>query len=122
MTRGDRRAAARATETQPLLWNVAGLLGEGAGAVRDYVFEDVSIDLGDDLPQAVDIADVGDVGDEVVPPATHRVASTGQGVGVAAQPDDAVTAFGQLTGHEQPQATGRPGDEGHGGGGSDIGS
>jgi uncharacterized protein len=36
-------------ETQPLVWNVAGLLGEGVGAARDYVFDDVTIDLGDDL-------------------------------------------------------------------------
>jgi uncharacterized protein len=34
---------------QPLLWNVSGLLGEGAGAVRDYAVEGVTIDLGDDL-------------------------------------------------------------------------
>ncbi len=52
MTRGDRRADARATEPQPLVWNVAGLLGEGVGAVRDYVFENVSIDLGEDLQLA----------------------------------------------------------------------
>jgi len=52
MTRGDRRADARATEPRPLVWNVAGLLGEGVGAVRDYVFENVSIDLGEDLQLA----------------------------------------------------------------------
>jgi uncharacterized protein len=52
MTRGDRRAAARATETQPLVWNVAGLLGEVAGSARDYVFEDVWIDVGDELELA----------------------------------------------------------------------
>jgi uncharacterized protein len=34
---------------QPLLWNVSGLLGDGAGAVRDYAVEGVTIDLGDDL-------------------------------------------------------------------------
>lgn len=44
MTRGERRA-----EAQPLVWNVAGLLGEGIGAARDYVFEGVRIDLGEDL-------------------------------------------------------------------------
>ena len=55
MTRGDRRAGARATDTQPLIWNVAGLLGEVAGSARDYVFEDVSIDLGDELKLASQI-------------------------------------------------------------------
>ena len=40
------------TDTQPLVWNVAGLLGEGVGAARDYVFDDVTIDLGDDLQLA----------------------------------------------------------------------
>lgn len=33
----------------PLVWNVAGLLGEGPGAARDYAFENVRIDLGEDL-------------------------------------------------------------------------
>jgi uncharacterized protein len=41
---------------QPLVWNVAGLLGEGVGAVRDYAFDDVSIDLGDDLHLAEPIS------------------------------------------------------------------
>jgi DUF177 domain-containing protein len=41
---------------QPLVWNVAGLLGEGVGAVRDYVFEGVTIDLGEDLQLAEPIA------------------------------------------------------------------
>ena len=39
----------RGSLSQPLVWNVAGLLGEGVGAVRDYVFDGVTIDLGDDL-------------------------------------------------------------------------
>jgi uncharacterized protein len=40
---------------QPLLWNVSGLLGETAGAVRDYAVEGVTIDLGDDLHLAAPI-------------------------------------------------------------------
>jgi uncharacterized protein len=40
---------------QPLLWNVSGLLGEGAGAVRDYAVEGITIDLGDDLRLAAPI-------------------------------------------------------------------
>jgi uncharacterized protein len=41
---------------QPLVWNVAGLLGEGVGAVRDYAFDGVTIDLGEDLRLAEPIA------------------------------------------------------------------
>jgi DUF177 domain-containing protein len=48
------RAAADAA--QPLVWNVAGLLGEGAGAMRDYAFDDVTIDLGEDLRLAAPIS------------------------------------------------------------------
>ena len=33
----------------PLVWNVAGLLGEGAGAVRDFTVAGVEIDGGDDF-------------------------------------------------------------------------
>jgi len=33
----------------PLVWNVAGLLGEGVGGVRDYAFDDVQIDPGEGL-------------------------------------------------------------------------
>ena len=40
---------------QPLVWNVSGLLGETAGAVRDYAVEGVAIDLGDDLRLAAPI-------------------------------------------------------------------
>jgi uncharacterized protein len=40
---------------QPLVWNVSGLLGEPAGSVRDYVFDDVRIDLGEDLRLAAPI-------------------------------------------------------------------
>ena len=36
------QAGARTEET-PLLWNVAGLLGEGVGSVRDYAVEGVEI-------------------------------------------------------------------------------
>lgn len=39
----------------PLVWNVAGLLGEGPGAERVYQVEDVSIDLGEDLRLAAPI-------------------------------------------------------------------
>jgi DUF177 domain-containing protein len=42
-------ATGRPDPENPLVWNVAGLLGEGIGAVRDYVFDGVSIDLGEDL-------------------------------------------------------------------------
>jgi DUF177 domain-containing protein len=41
---------------QPLVWNVAGLLGEGAGAMRDYAFNGVTIDLGEDLHLAEPIS------------------------------------------------------------------
>jgi uncharacterized protein len=34
---------------EPLTWNVAGLLGDEAGATRDYQVAGVTIDLGDDL-------------------------------------------------------------------------
>jgi uncharacterized protein len=33
----------------PLLWNVTGLLGDAAGATRDYEVAGVTIDLGEDL-------------------------------------------------------------------------
>jgi uncharacterized protein len=42
-------AGRRTTADQALVWNVSGLLGEGAGSVRDYVFDGVTIDLGEDL-------------------------------------------------------------------------
>jgi len=41
---------------QPLVWNVAGLLGEGVGAMRDYAFDGVTIDLGEDLRLAEPIS------------------------------------------------------------------
>ena len=41
---------------QPLVWNVAGLLGEGVGAMRDYAFDGVTIDLGDELRLATPIS------------------------------------------------------------------
>jgi DUF177 domain-containing protein len=41
---------------QPLVWNVAGLLGEGVGAMRDYAFDGVTIDLGEDLRLATPIS------------------------------------------------------------------
>jgi uncharacterized protein len=55
---GESRAsvAAGAADEQPLVWNVAGLLGEPAGAIRDYVFDGVTIDLGEDLRLASPIS------------------------------------------------------------------
>jgi uncharacterized protein len=41
-----------AERESPLLWNVAGLLGEGAGAARDYTVAGVEIDGGDDFQLA----------------------------------------------------------------------
>jgi len=55
MTRAGRRAEARAIDRQPLVWNVAGLLGESVGSARDYVFDGVTIDLDDDLRLAAPI-------------------------------------------------------------------
>ena len=55
MTGGQRRGAPP-PDDQPLVWNVAGLLGEPAGSHRDYVFDGVTIDLGDDLRLASPIA------------------------------------------------------------------
>ncbi|HEY8846324.1 MAG TPA: DUF177 domain-containing protein [Candidatus Limnocylindrales bacterium] len=40
---------------EPLVWNVSGILGEIAGAVRDYAVEGVRIDLGDELRLAAPI-------------------------------------------------------------------
>jgi uncharacterized protein len=51
-----RPADRDADETSPLVWNVAGLLGEGVGSMRDYAFEDVRIDLGEDLRLAAPIS------------------------------------------------------------------
>jgi uncharacterized protein len=39
-------------DDRPLLFNVAGLLGEAPGASRDVAFEGLKIDLGEDLVQA----------------------------------------------------------------------
>jgi uncharacterized protein len=38
-----------ARDAGPLVWNVAGLLAEGIGALRDYAFEDVEVDPGEGL-------------------------------------------------------------------------
>ncbi len=43
---------AKGPVVEPLSWNVAGLLGDEAGATRDYEVAGVTIDLGDDLRQA----------------------------------------------------------------------
>jgi uncharacterized protein len=53
MTRGERRHAA---DPAPLVWNVAGLLGEGIGAMRDYAFADVTIDPGEGLRLAAPVS------------------------------------------------------------------
>jgi len=50
---GSPRSAVPAD--QPLVWNVSGLLGETAGAVRDYAVEGARIDLGEDLRLAAPI-------------------------------------------------------------------
>jgi uncharacterized protein len=55
MTGGQRRGAPP-PDDQPLVWNVAGLLGEPAGSHRDYTFDGVTIDLGDDVRLASPIA------------------------------------------------------------------
>jgi uncharacterized protein len=46
---GDGSRAANPTADAPLIWNVAGLLGESAGAVRDYAVHGVTVDGGDDF-------------------------------------------------------------------------
>lgn len=51
MTGGDPRATHPAADT-PLVWNVAGLLGETSGAVRDYAVAGVTVDGGDDFTLA----------------------------------------------------------------------
>ena len=43
-------------DARPLLFNVAGLLGEAPGAFRDLAFEGVTVDLGDDLVLAEPVA------------------------------------------------------------------
>jgi uncharacterized protein len=54
MTGAGSQATHRAPDG-PLVWNVAGLLGETSGAVRDYAVNDVSIDGGDDFTLASSI-------------------------------------------------------------------
>lgn len=51
MTGGDPRATRPAADA-PLVWNVAGLLGEGVGAVRDFVISGVEVDPGEDITLA----------------------------------------------------------------------
>jgi uncharacterized protein len=55
MTRGDP-GTARDTADSPLVWNVAGLLGEGVGAMRDYAFRDVTVDPGEGLRLAMPVS------------------------------------------------------------------
>ena len=54
MTTGDPRERPPSA-AEPLVWNVSGILGEIAGAVRDYAVEGVRIDLGDELHLAAPI-------------------------------------------------------------------
>jgi uncharacterized metal-binding protein YceD (DUF177 family) len=53
---GNPASPAKGGDDRPLAWNVAGLLGEGIGGARDYVFDDVRIDLGEDLHLASPIS------------------------------------------------------------------
>jgi uncharacterized protein len=50
---GSRKSAVPAE--QPFVWNVSGLLGETAGAVRDYAVEGATVDLGEDVRLAAPI-------------------------------------------------------------------
>jgi uncharacterized protein len=50
---GSRKSVVPAEE--PFVWNVSGLLGETAGAVRDYAVEGATIDLGEDLRLAAPV-------------------------------------------------------------------
>ena len=54
MTGGDPRAT-HPTADAPLVWNVAGLLGETAGAVRDYAVRAVELDGDEDFHLAAPI-------------------------------------------------------------------
>ena len=63
MTGGQRRGAPP-PDDQPLVWNVAGLLGEPPGSHRDYAFDGVTIDLGEDLRAALDDRTLGAWGAE----------------------------------------------------------
>jgi uncharacterized protein len=54
MTGADPRATHRLVDG-PLAWNVAGLLGESAGAVRDYAVSGVELDGDEDFQLAAPI-------------------------------------------------------------------
>ena len=54
MTGGDPRAT-HPTADAPLVWNVAGLLGETAGGVRDYAVRAVELDGDEDFRLAAPI-------------------------------------------------------------------
>jgi uncharacterized protein len=51
MTAGESRATRPAADA-PLVWNVAGLLGQTSGAVRDYAVSGVPVDGGEDFTLA----------------------------------------------------------------------
>jgi uncharacterized protein len=55
MTPGGTRSG-RGDADSPLVWNVAGLLGEGVGAMRDYAFTDVAVDPGEGLRLATPVS------------------------------------------------------------------
>ncbi len=57
MTAGDPRATRTPgpPADSPLAWNVAGLLSDGVGAVRDHIVSGVDIDGGDDFTLAAPI-------------------------------------------------------------------
>jgi uncharacterized protein len=55
MTRRERRDGPP-PDDPPLVWNVAGLLGEPSGSHRDYAFDGVEIDLGEELRLASPIS------------------------------------------------------------------
>jgi uncharacterized protein len=51
MTGGDSRSGQPSADA-PLIWNVSGLLGDSAGAVRDYAIHGVEFDGGEDFTLA----------------------------------------------------------------------
>jgi uncharacterized protein len=54
MTAGDPRATHPAADA-PLVWNIAGLLGESPGAVRDYAIDGVDVSGDEDFTLAAPI-------------------------------------------------------------------
>src|SRR3954470_4952802 len=54
MTGGDPRGSHPAADA-PLVWNVSGLLGEAAGAIRDYAVVGAELDGGEDFQLAAPV-------------------------------------------------------------------